>query len=923
MSPRKVLLVGWDGADWRIVNPLLDRGEMPNLERLVSGGVMGNLATLQPMLSPMIWTSIATGTMPDRHGILGFLEVDEHSGELRPSTSLSRRVKAVWNILTQTGHRAHAVNWFCSHPAEPINGVCVSELFCRLARQPGDAAGHMPTGVVYPARLRETLARCLVRPHEIDAEVMSLFVPRFREVDQGKDGRLVAIAVTLAETFSVHAAATWVLEHEPWDFVAVYYHAIDHFCHAFLRYHPPRMASVNQADFELYNDVVSSAYRLQDVLLGRLIALAGDEGTVILCSDHGFQVGDLRPGRLAAVPLAAADEHRPIGAFAMKGPGIKADELVHGARVLDVTPTILALFGLPVGEDMDGRPLVEVLEDAQRPIATIPSWETADGSCGQHPPGTRVEPREQRALLDQFVALGYLDREDVTDHSEARALAIVERDWNLARVLMGSGHCAKALPILEDLQDGHPLRFDFGMALAECQFRLGLTDAAAGVVRNLAAVYPGQARARMLLGLAEYYRGDRKGALGHLAVVAAAGPRLPALHVQLGTVYLLLGRAVEALSAFEEALRLDPDSPAAHLGVAKCRLRLEENAKAADAALRALGLDFSLVDAHWVLGIALARLGRVDEAISALEACLRLAPGRGSAHGVLAILYGKRSDAAERARDHRARFEAFRRGRADRQRKAFEMRTAARRRANARARRRAEEEAQLMRAVSELDLACDGGVERPAGQVRAREPGASGKEFVIVSGLPRSGTSMMMQMLAAGGAPVMVDGSRWPDESNPEGYYEWEGAKRLLRNPAAIEEVEGRVVKVVSLLLSRLPRAHRYKVVFMRRPVEEMIASQQKMLERAGVTGPIADTARLKRLAASHQEAVIERLQQLPYVDVLVIDHGEAVSSPAEAAGRVARFLGPSWISTPSAMASAVKPDLWRERSGAACGGTA
>ena len=921
MSPRKLVLVGWDGADWRLINPLLDRGEMPNLARLVSGGVMGNLATLQPMLSPMIWTAIATGKMPDRHGILGFLEVDGHSGEVRPSTSLSRRVKAVWNILTQTGHRTHAVNWFCSHPAEPISGVCVSELFCRLIRRPPDAKGSMPAGVVHPARLEEALAQCLVGPREIDAEVVSLFVPRFREVDQAKDGRLVAIAVTLAETFSVHAALTWALEHEPWDFVAVYYHAIDHFCHAFLRYHPPRLASVGKADFDLYSDVVNSAYRLQDLLLGRLLALAGDEATVVLCSDHGFQVGDLRPGRLAAVPVAAAEEHRPIGVFAMKGPGIKRDQLVHGARVLDVTPTILALFGLPVGEDMDGRPLVEGFEDTSRPVATIPSLETAEGACGRHPPDTRVEPREQRALLDQFVALGYVDSEDAKDSAPARALAIVERDWNLARVLMTSGHYAKALPILEDLQDRYPLRFDFGMALAECQFRLGLGDAAAQVAQDLAAVYPGQVRARMLLGLAAHYRGDRKAALDHLAAVAAVRPRLPAFHVQLGTVYLLLGRTAEALHAFEEALHLDPDSPTAHLGVAKCRLRLQENSQAAGAALRALGLDFSLADAHWVLGVALARVGRVDEAISALEACLRLAPGRGGVHGLLAILYGGRRDGAERARDHRARFEAFRRGRGDRQRRIFEIQTAARRRANARARRRAEEEAQLAQAASGLNLTSDV-VDTAAGRVPMREPGASGKELVIVSGLPRSGTSMMMQMLAAGGAPVMVDDSRTADESNPEGYYEWEGAKRLLRNPAAIEEAQGRVVKVVSLLLGRLPRARRYKVVFMRRPVEEMIASQRKMLARAGVAQPLADSTRLQRLAASHQQAVIERLEELPYVDVLVVDHGEALSRPAETADRVARFLGPAWISTPSAMAAVVKPELWRERSGAANGAT-
>ena len=238
-TPRKTLLIGWDGADWRIIDPLLDRGEMPNLERLISGGVMGNLATLQPMLSPMVRNSIATGTMPDRHGILGFMEVDEDRGEVRPSTSLSRRVKAIWNILSQEGYRTHVVNWFCSHPAEPINGISISEMFPQQALKGAGGADTMPGGIVHPDSLREKLSDFLVTPDEIDTEVISLFVPRFREVDQEKDTRLVSIAKTLSQTFSTHAAATWILEHEPWDFLGIYYSAIDHFCHGFMRFHPP------------------------------------------------------------------------------------------------------------------------------------------------------------------------------------------------------------------------------------------------------------------------------------------------------------------------------------------------------------------------------------------------------------------------------------------------------------------------------------------------------------------------------------------------------------------------------------------------------------------------------------------------------------------------------------------------------------
>src|SRR5579863_7511741 len=98
---KKVLLIGWDAADWKIATPLMDQGLMPTLEKLVGRGVMGNLATLQPILSPMLWNSIATGKRPDKHGIHGFMEPDTQNGGIRPVSSTSRKVKAIWNILTQ------------------------------------------------------------------------------------------------------------------------------------------------------------------------------------------------------------------------------------------------------------------------------------------------------------------------------------------------------------------------------------------------------------------------------------------------------------------------------------------------------------------------------------------------------------------------------------------------------------------------------------------------------------------------------------------------------------------------------------------------------------------------------------------------------------------------------------------------------
>src|SRR5262245_50238121 len=96
---KKVLLIGWDAADWKILNPLLERGLMPTLDRFINTGVMGNIATLTPAISPILWNSIATGKLPHKHGILGFVEPSPDGSGIRLANSTSRKVKAIWNIL--------------------------------------------------------------------------------------------------------------------------------------------------------------------------------------------------------------------------------------------------------------------------------------------------------------------------------------------------------------------------------------------------------------------------------------------------------------------------------------------------------------------------------------------------------------------------------------------------------------------------------------------------------------------------------------------------------------------------------------------------------------------------------------------------------------------------------------------------------
>ena len=151
-KPKKVLLVGWDAADWKVIHKLMDEGRMPTVQRLVNNGTMGNLATLFPALSPMLWTSIATGKRPYKHGIYGFTEPTPDKLAVQPMTIMSRKCKAIWNILNQHEKKSLVVGWWPSHPAEPINGVMVSDFFHKAPKKPSDPF-KMMKGCISPCLL--------------------------------------------------------------------------------------------------------------------------------------------------------------------------------------------------------------------------------------------------------------------------------------------------------------------------------------------------------------------------------------------------------------------------------------------------------------------------------------------------------------------------------------------------------------------------------------------------------------------------------------------------------------------------------------------------------------------------------------------------------------------------------------------------
>ena len=659
----RVLLVGWDAADWQVIHPLLDAGRMPHLQRLVEGGASGNLASLAPMLSPILWTSIATGKRAYAHGVRGFVEPLADGSGIRPVGTRSRRTKALWNILAQNGKRSVVCGWMASHPAEPVPGAAVSNLFAVPPAGSTPDAWPVAEGSVQPPALAADIADLRIHPTEIEGIQIQTLIPRAHELDQRDPAvqhRLGFLQARLAEVLGIHATATDLLATQAWDFGAVYYECIDQVGHEFMPFHPPhRPEAVGEADSAFYGEVMARTYCLHDQMLGQLVELAGPGAHVLIVSDHGFESGARRPRG----PVEPARWHRGQGVCVLHGPGIAPDATVEGATLLDIAPTVLTLFGLPVGADMEGKPLAAAWETPPTLPERIPSWEEIPGDDGRLPPDPgETDPAAARALLAQFVALGYV--EDPGDDARAAgARAEAEADFNLAAALVEGHRAPEAKALLIPLTERHPDEPRYWHARVQACLAARTPEEAAPCLEALDRLEPGQGRTVVLRGLLAWGRGDMDGSLAAFGEAARLAPDDPVTQTYLGRVALRQRRWTDAQRAFEHALTVDPDLAEAHYGLSVALPRQGDDFVETGVAhaLRAVGLRFEFPEAHFQLGAVLSRLGWFERAAQAFEVTLRLRPGFVLAHRYLGRVYGRlgRDDSARRHREEAARLLAI------------------------------------------------------------------------------------------------------------------------------------------------------------------------------------------------------------------------------------------------------------------------
>jgi predicted AlkP superfamily pyrophosphatase or phosphodiesterase len=379
----QLIVIGIDGADWNMVDPLIADGRLPNLASLIERGVRGSLETLEPTLSPIIWTTIATGYPPEVHGITGFL--DPRNGV--PFTSNARRVPAFWQLVSEAGLRVSVVGWWVSWPAEPVEGAIVSAY--------SSAGGGIRKGTLhaklerqtYPAslldELRPKIAPGLAHGQQRIAELRAASEPL--DPPAPSLDRVGAWVFGADRMFT--AAAVHLLARERPDVLGVYLAAPDVIAHQVCVMRKQQLANCK--------DLLGLAYDTVDENIGRVLAAARADATVLVVSDHGFL---FHHGHAMAPP----------GMLVLSGPRVDAGRQLAGASVFDVLPTILGILGAPLARDLPGQPLAAAFRGGTLPtppappIATFVPAEPIGGTPSLAAP-------TDEAMKERLRVLGYID----------------------------------------------------------------------------------------------------------------------------------------------------------------------------------------------------------------------------------------------------------------------------------------------------------------------------------------------------------------------------------------------------------------------------------------------------------------------------------------------------------------------------------
>jgi pentatricopeptide repeat protein len=640
----RILMVGIDAADWDLIDPMLQQGRLPNLTRLRSGGSWAVLQSDIPTLSPLLWTTVVTGRPPDEHGVVDFVMVDPASGAQTPIASSFRKVKALWNILTEAGMPVGVVGWWATWPAEPVEGVLVSDrvAFSLFHYQQGERS----QGVTYPPSYVDRVAELTLEARDIGIEEVRRFGRIGREefdestrlLEDGGEAAyrhpVASLRKILASTGTYHRIALDLLQRGQPNWFAVYYEGLDEVNHRFAHLRPPRHPLAETRDVERYGGVVEAFYEYQDELLGELLAMVSPETLVMVLSDHGFANGSERPRDL--LPYVEAGRpgrwHTLEGIWMLHGPQVRAGELPGPPVRLDqITPTVLRLLGLPVAEDMTGTPLDDALSDAflrQHPATSIATYERGPSTVPDVPSMPRAVEEE---MLARLRALGYLAPGAAGAGTEADRGGTVSANYhiNLGAIFAGRGELDRARVEFQRALELMPDNLPALGGLIQLDINQGRLEEALGAARGLVRLGSQEMNPEFYFITAYLFTETQRTAEGLELYDGLARERTDVSQVFTGLGVLLQasGDVPGALRAYRQALELKPDALYAlqelytlHSGGAGLAEVLAYCTRAIEEAPGAV------MPYNWQ-GLLLRRLGHSDEAERSFRQALDVDPG--------------------------------------------------------------------------------------------------------------------------------------------------------------------------------------------------------------------------------------------------------------------------------------------------------
>jgi len=589
----RIAIFAIDGADWELLSELSDDDRIPNIKALARGGTTASMQTIQPMVSPVVWTTMATGVTPDRHGVIDFIDRARNS----PVDAATRHAPALWDIAEAFGRHSMAVNWWTGWPPTSQNGVVVDE------------PTELVPGAIWPAELQQKAQPLQVPVQTVGYEQVRRFLNITQtEFNKSVESNNAADPVNifrgvLAKTWSDHRVAINLYKEQQPLLMMMSYEGTDAVNHLFSPFHPPYREDVSEDGYRRYWPAVDNYYSEIDRLIGEWMTVLPADTTVMIVSAHGFKWGKLRPHQMPNGGAALSD-HRNPGVFIAYGNHVAASRGAHPISIYDVVPTVLAILGLPPSGEMPGKTATWVFKD----ITPVESVRVVSYSefVGDRPiggSGGGLNPQQYTAELRAIGHLNDPSRNETPvledEEPQVAAAPLPPEKWgayayynNLGIELkkqLKSKEAVEAFSKAIELNPSRPVPYlNLAMTLMEKQQYTAADEA------FVAAVTKGLPNAdRWFVDYAAFYRSRNmtSRAIGILAKGKEMFPQSFEIAANFGAALAQADRYTEGLPELERALGLQPSSTLVLNNLGVLYAKRDDYGRALDFWNRSLAID--------------------------------------------------------------------------------------------------------------------------------------------------------------------------------------------------------------------------------------------------------------------------------------------------------------------------------------------